>query len=199
VAERIRTKYFPKKVVPSVGPRLVKHVKRAEETSVEAPPEVEHTEIEAEFAAPQPTERPAAPVPQEPEVARPKVRILKPAAVAPPPPQGASAAPQPSSEVAPEPAVAAPEPLGYGRPMLAVLWVLRILSILVIAEAILSWVQPMSQSPRRELSRITNPLYAPIRSLIPPGRLGGLDISPLIVLLLIQLASRAIIGIAYSH
>ena len=95
--------------------------------------------------------------------------------------------------------MAAPGPLGYGRPMLAVLWVLRILSILVIAEAILSWVQPMSQSPRRELSRITNPLYAPIRSLIPPGRLGGLDISPLIVLLLIQLASRAIIGIAYAH
>jgi YggT family protein len=95
--------------------------------------------------------------------------------------------------------VAGARPLGYGRPMLALLWVLRILSILVIAEAILSWVQPAHQSPRRELSRITNPLYAPIRALIPPGRLGGLDISPLIVLLLIQLASRAVIGIAYAY
>ena len=94
---------------------------------------------------------------------------------------------------------AAARGLGYGRPMLALLWVLRILSILVIAEAILSWVQATHQSPRRELSRITNPLYAPIRALIPPGRLGGLDISPLIVLLLIQLASRAIIGIAYAY
>jgi YggT family protein len=81
--------------------------------------------------------------------------------------------------------------------ILPLLWALRILSILVIAEAILSWVQPMSQSPRRELSRITNPIYAPIRALIPPGRLGGLDISPLILLLLIQLASRAIVGIAH--
>ncbi len=89
--------------------------------------------------------------------------------------------------------------LGYARPMVLLLWALRILSILVIAEAILSWVQPPSQSPRRELSRVTNPLYAPIRALIPPGRLGGLDISPLIVLLLIQLASRAVIGIAYAY
>jgi YggT family protein len=95
--------------------------------------------------------------------------------------------------------MAAPGPLGYGRPMVALLWVLKILSILVIAEAILSWVQPMSQSPRRELSRVTNPLYAPIRAIIPPGRLGGLDISPLILLLLIQLAQRAIIGVAYRY
>ena len=95
--------------------------------------------------------------------------------------------------------VAGPESLGYGRPMHVVVVALKILSILVIAEAILSWVQSAHQSPRRELSRITNPLYAPIRALIPPGRLGGLDISPLIVLLLIQLASRAIIGIAYAH
>ncbi|HEV8487207.1 MAG TPA: translation initiation factor IF-2 [Blastocatellia bacterium] len=112
VAERIRTKYFPKKVVPSVGPRLVKVIKRAEaaETSVDIRPELEHTEVEAESAAPQPAERPAASAPQEPEVARPKVRILKPAAAAPPPqPQGVSAAPQPSSDVAPEPAINAPE------------------------------------------------------------------------------------------
>jgi translation initiation factor IF-2 len=111
VAERIRTKYFPKKVVPSVGPRLVKVIKRAEtaEISVESPPEAEHAELEVESAAPQTAERPAAPVPQEPEVARPKVRILKPAAAAPAPPQGASAAPQPSTDVAVEPAVKAPE------------------------------------------------------------------------------------------
>jgi YggT family protein len=81
--------------------------------------------------------------------------------------------------------------------MIVVFWALRILSILVIAEAILSWVQPMTQSPRRELSRITNPLYAPIRSLIPPHKLGGLDISPLVLLVLIQLAQRAIVGLAH--
>ena len=105
VAERIRTKYFPKKVVPSVGPRLVKVIKRAEtaETSVEIQPEAE----QAESAAPQTAERPAAP--QEPEAARPKVRILKPAAVALAPPQGASAAPQPSTDVAAEPAMKSPE------------------------------------------------------------------------------------------
>src|SRR6185503_7174781 len=114
VAERIRTKYFPKKVVPSVGPRLVKVIKRAEtaETSVDVQPEVDHAEFEAESAAPQPAERPAATAPQEPEVARPKVRILKPAAAPPAaaaPPGISAAAPQPASEVAAEPAVTAPE------------------------------------------------------------------------------------------
>src|SRR5258708_30974937 len=38
VAERIRLKYFPKKIAPQARPRLVKHVKLAER--VEAPPEV---------------------------------------------------------------------------------------------------------------------------------------------------------------
>ena len=79
--------------------------------------------------------------------------------------------------------------------ILPVLWALRILSILVIADAILSWVQPPSQSPRRELMRVTNPIYAPIRAILPP--VGGLDLSPLVLLLLIQLVSRAVIGIAY--
>src|SRR6185503_5304661 len=111
VAERIRTKYFPKKVVPSVGPRLVKVIKRADtaEPSVETQPETDHIELEAEPAAPQPVERPAATAPQEPEVARPKVRILKPAAAAPAPPSSASAAPQATSDVAAEPAAEAPE------------------------------------------------------------------------------------------
>src|SRR5882762_5868307 len=42
VAERIRLKYFPKKIAPQAGPRLVKHVKVAE--PVEAPQEVATTE-----------------------------------------------------------------------------------------------------------------------------------------------------------
>src|SRR5215470_6707285 len=45
VAERIRLKYFPKKIVPQVGPRLVKHVKQAEPATtmeaVQADPVVE--------------------------------------------------------------------------------------------------------------------------------------------------------------
>src|SRR6266850_2773290 len=46
VAERIRLKYFPKKIAPKVGPRLVKHAKVE---PVEAPVEVAQPEIEPEF------------------------------------------------------------------------------------------------------------------------------------------------------
>src|SRR5262249_29557251 len=80
VAERIRLKYFPKKVVPQVGPRLVKHVKQAEPAAapleaVQADPAVE-PEV--------PVDLPASVEPAAVEPPRPKVRILK---ATPPPAQ----------------------------------------------------------------------------------------------------------------
>src|SRR5690349_16388907 len=82
VAERIRLKYFPKKVVPQVGPRLVKHVKLAEPAA--APVEAQAdpvVESEVQVEEPSPIEPAAA------EPPRPKVRILKatPAPAQPPP------------------------------------------------------------------------------------------------------------------
>ncbi|HSO75969.1 MAG TPA: translation initiation factor IF-2 N-terminal domain-containing protein [Blastocatellia bacterium] len=73
VAERIRTKYFPKKVVKAVGPRLVKTVKQPE--PVEAQVETEQVEAISEKepeAAPS-----AAPSPGTVEPPKPKVRMLK--------------------------------------------------------------------------------------------------------------------------
>lgn len=70
VAERIRLKYFPKKVAAQAGPRLVKHVK-----PVEAPPEPVEFEDE-----PQPqvaAEQGPTPEPTTSEAPRPKVRVLK--------------------------------------------------------------------------------------------------------------------------
>src|SRR6266850_7252835 len=49
VAERIRLKYFPKKLAPQVGPRLVKHVKPVE--PVEAPTPAPEPETTPEFEA----------------------------------------------------------------------------------------------------------------------------------------------------
>jgi translation initiation factor IF-2 len=73
VAERIRLKYFPKKIAPQAGPRLVKHVKVAE--PVEAPPEVAEVEAATEpEAEAQPS---AAAEPASPDVHKPKVRVLK--------------------------------------------------------------------------------------------------------------------------
>ena len=93
VAERIRLKYFPKKVAPQVGPRLVKHVKAVE--PVEAPPEVVETEAappEIEVAS----EPKSAPEPAAAEPPRPKVRVLK----ATPQQQPAASTPQAAPEEA---------------------------------------------------------------------------------------------------
>jgi translation initiation factor IF-2 len=105
VAERIRLKYFPKKIAPKVGPRLVKHAKVAEPVA-EAP---------AEVAAPEPTPEPeviaepaAVVEPAVPDVHKPKVRVLKAA----PKPQPV-AEPQADAEAeleAEAPAEEAPEP-----------------------------------------------------------------------------------------
>ena len=83
VAERIRLKYFPKKVAPQAGPRLVKHAKvveRAEPAlepaAAEPPPTPEAVEPETSAAKP-----------AQPEIQKPKVRVLK----ATPQPQPASA------------------------------------------------------------------------------------------------------------
>ncbi len=76
VAERIRTKYFPKKAKPSVGPRLVKVVKH--EAEIEAEPSPEVVEQVVETTAPDHEEPPVHAEPARPEPPRPKIRVLKP-------------------------------------------------------------------------------------------------------------------------
>ncbi len=63
----------------------------------------------------------------------------------------------------------------------------------VIADAILSWVQPdPDQVPRRYLAQLTAPLYAPVRAILPSS--GPFDFSPLVIIVLLQLAKTAVIG-----
>ena len=64
---------------------------------------------------------------------------------------------------------------------------LHIYSFIIIAAALISWVQPNPYNPIvRFLRRVTEPVLRPVRGLVPPEKLGGLDISPLIVLLVIE-------------
>src|ERR1044071_2209802 len=102
VAERIRLKYFPKKVAPKAGPRLVKHVKAVE--PVEAPSEEVTLEAAHEPAI---EEVAAAPESLTPEPPRPRVRVLKA-----PPPRPAVTPGQVSESTEPEqaPPLAAAEP-----------------------------------------------------------------------------------------
>lgn len=67
------------------------------------------------------------------------------------------------------------------------------LTLLIIAGALISWVQPDPSNPVvRFLSRVTEPILSPIRKLLPS--MGGMDFSPLIAILAIQFLERMLIG-----
>ncbi|MFI5309574.1 MAG: YggT family protein [Polyangiales bacterium] len=68
---------------------------------------------------------------------------------------------------------------------------LQALQLVVFADVVLSWIMPSKESfPRSLTSQITDPLYAPIRAVLKPERSGGLDFSPMIMLLLLQFMAR---------
>jgi YggT family protein len=82
-------------------------------------------------------------------------------------------------------------------------FLLRILSWVIIAQVILSWliafnVLNTSSAGLRAfieaLERILGPLYRPIRRILPD--FGGIDFSPLVLLLLIQVLRMLLSGIA---
>ncbi len=68
--------------------------------------------------------------------------------------------------------------------------------ILLFASIILSWIRPSPYHPVwgpiiRIVSAVVDPILNPIRRLMPP--MGGLDFSPMVVLLLARVLQRAII------
>ncbi len=68
---------------------------------------------------------------------------------------------------------------------------------LVIIAALISWVNPDPRNPIvRFLYGTTEPLFRPFRRLVPPSRTGGIDLSPLLVILLIYLLQRFIARLA---
>jgi YggT family protein len=80
---------------------------------------------------------------------------------------------------------------------------LRVLSYVIIAQAILSWLVAFNvinthndfmRSFLSALDRITEPLYRPIRRILPD--FGGIDFSPIVVLLLIYIVRILLSGLA---
>ena len=93
--------------------------------------------------------------------------------------------------------------LGYGLPnvVLLVAWsavgvlglVLNFFFWAILIQVVLSWVAPQSQNPAVALiHQITDPIMAPARKLLPP--MGGMDFSPIITFMLIQLAKILVVG-----
>ncbi|MFT5685502.1 MAG: YggT family protein [Myxococcota bacterium] len=71
-------------------------------------------------------------------------------------------------------------------PIIAML--LNVVSGVIIVDAVLSWIQAPSAFPRSLTTQLTTPLYAPIRGVL--GTKGGMDFSPLILLVLINVLSN---------
>ena len=85
-----------------------------------------------------------------------------------------------------------------------ILLVLQLYIYIVIAAAVLSWLVAFNVVNTRNhvvamigdfLYRITEPVLRPIRSLLP--NLGGIDISPIVLFLIIILLERVIIYYIY--
>ena len=71
--------------------------------------------------------------------------------------------------------------------------VLNIYMWVVIIRALLSWVNPDPYNPIVQfLTRITEPVLRPLRKLVPAYRL-GIDLSPLIVILIIYFLEIAVV------
>jgi len=67
----------------------------------------------------------------------------------------------------------------------------QVFSFLIIADAILSFVLSPFHPIREAMGRILNPLYAPIRRMLPSA--GGFDFSPIVLLLLVQVVGSILI------
>jgi YggT family protein len=64
-------------------------------------------------------------------------------------------------------------------------------SYIVLAAVIVSWVAPDAQHPLlRWLRAVTEPVFDKVRSVVPA--VGGFDLSPMVVLLGLQLLQRVI-------
>jgi YggT family protein len=64
------------------------------------------------------------------------------------------------------------------------------LSILIIADVLVSYILDPYHPLRRFLDSIVQPLLLPIQRILPP--IGGLDLSPLVLLIVLDLISRAL-------
>lgn len=80
--------------------------------------------------------------------------------------------------------------------------VLTIYLWVVILRAFFSWVYiPSLHQAGRVLYRLTEPVLRPVRRLVPPAKIGGLDISPVIVALLIVFLDNVLVNSValYAH
>lgn len=68
-----------------------------------------------------------------------------------------------------------------------------LLTLLILVKVILSYFVPPYHPVREAIDRVVEPMLAPIRRIMP--NTGGLDFSPMVLILVIQLVGRLILGL----
>jgi YggT family protein len=87
----------------------------------------------------------------------------------------------------------------FGAVIDVLLYALQALQWIVIIAALISWVNPDPRNPIvRFLYGVTEPIFRPFRRILPPSRTGGIDLSPIFVILAILLVSRFLSRLAVS-
>lgn len=69
----------------------------------------------------------------------------------------------------------------------------NLIILLIIADSLVSFFLPPWNQIRSFLDRLVQPLLAPIRRIVPP--IGGLDLSPLVLLLVIYILRSVIFSL----
>ncbi len=69
--------------------------------------------------------------------------------------------------------------------------IINALRLLVIVDALATWVQRESEFPRSFTSVLTEPVYRPLRAIFSPYT-GRFDASPLIVLVVLQVVAMGV-------
>ena len=72
-------------------------------------------------------------------------------------------------------------------------FVFNILTLLIIADAIMSFFMSPVHPVRAAVRRILEPIYAPIRKIIPP--MGMMDFTPIVVIILLRVIEYIILSL----
>ncbi len=77
---------------------------------------------------------------------------------------------------------------------------LQILMLIVIFRAVLSWFNiPSLYQVKVILYRLTEPVLKPLRRIIPPHKMGGIDLTPLIVIFVIYFVDSVFVRSLYYY
>ena len=73
-----------------------------------------------------------------------------------------------------------------------VVFFLEAIILVVIADAVLSWFQKPNDMPRRLTRQLMEPVYAPIHAIVDPRKTGGMDLSPIFLIVILRVIISAL-------